>query len=183
MKLLRPSAGHRKGGFSLVEVMISSTIFLLVSGAVVTTLLVTTALNSTNRETMLAFEAAQSVVESLKVVEFGEVFARYNATAADDPAAGTSPGNGFAVEGLALQEGDADGFAGAVEFPGNGVELREDDFDEPLGMPRDLDGDGPPFDALNHALDSQILPVRVVVAWRGKNGPRTLELVTVLAEQ
>lgn len=170
-----------KQGFTLLELMISSTVFLLVAGAVVTALVVSSALNMTNRETALAARAAQSVIEELKATAVDEIFARYNATAADDPAGGTSPGGDFAVAGLAPQAGDADGFVGSIEFPGTGVALREDGDDAELGLPRDLDGDGV-VDAANHAGNYRILPVRVVIRWTGQNGKRTLELVTVLTE-
>jgi hypothetical protein len=161
--------------------MISSTVFLLVAGGVMTALVVSSALNMTNRETALASRAAQSMIEELKSTAFEEVFVRYNATTADDPA-GTSPGQDFAVAGLEPQKDDADGLAGSIEFPGTGATLREDVEDVELGMPRDLNGDGPPLDADDHADDYRILPVRIVVRWNGQNGARTFQLVTVLTE-
>jgi prepilin-type N-terminal cleavage/methylation domain-containing protein len=180
VRLARRGAA-RAQGFTLLELMISSTVFLLVAGAVVTALVVSSALNMTNRETALASRAAQSIVEELKATAFAEIFVRYNATAADDPAAGSSPGADFAAAGLSPQDGDADGFVGEIEFPGNGTELREDAADVELGMPRDLDGDSG-VDANDHAGDYRILPVRVVLRWGGQNGERTFELVTVLTD-
>jgi type II secretory pathway pseudopilin PulG len=178
----RPRAVAGRAAFTLLELLVSATIFMLVSGAVVTTLALSTALNRTNRETALAVRAAQSLLEELKgVEEFEEIYARYNATSDDDPAAGSSPGQGFAVAGLSARSDDADGFVGALEFPGTGKELLEDGEDAELGLPRDLDGDGL-VDAADHAGDYRILPVRVVVEWSGQNGARTLELVTVLTE-
>jgi prepilin-type N-terminal cleavage/methylation domain-containing protein len=170
-----------RGGFTLLEVMISSTVFLLVAGAVVTALVVSSALNMTNRETALASRAAQSIIEELKGTAFDEIFARFNATALDDPAAGTSPGDDFAVAGLDPQDGDADGFVGSIEFPGTGSTLLEEGDDVELGMPRDLDGLGG-VDANDHAGDYRILPVRSVIRWNGQNGARTFELVTVLTD-
>lgn len=167
-------------GFTLLELMISSTVFLLVAGAVVIALVISSALNMTNRETALASRAAQSVIEELKATAFDEIYARYNDTAADDPG-GTAPGSGFAVAGLAAQEGDADGFVGAIVFPGTGTALHEDGDDVELGLPRDLDGDGA-VDADDHAGDYRILPLRVVIRWNGQNGARTFELVTVLTD-
>jgi hypothetical protein len=46
-------------------------------------------------------------------------------------------------------------------------------------MPRDLDGDGV-VDALNHATNYVLLPVRVRVAWRGVSGARQLDFDTLL---
>jgi type II secretory pathway pseudopilin PulG len=166
-------------GFTLVEILISVTVFVLVAGAVVTTVVASNALNHTNRETVLAAQAAESLLEELKATDFAEVFARYNATAADDPAAGVSPGSTFTAAGLSARANDADGLVGSIEFPGDGVQLIEDVKDVELGMPRDLDRDGA-VDALDHAADYVILPVRVVLEWRGANGNRSLELVTVL---
>jgi len=175
----RLSAPGAERGFTVLELMISSTVFVLVAGAVVTALVVSNALNMTNRETAIASRAAQSMLEELKACTFAEIFKRYNGTAADNPAGGGSPGDDFAVKGLDLQEGDADGFAGSIEFPGTSTTLRENVVDAELGMPRDLNGDGA-IDAADHAANYRILPVRVVVRWNGQNGPRTFELVTVL---
>jgi prepilin-type N-terminal cleavage/methylation domain-containing protein len=175
-----PRGRGRRDGFSLLEVMISSTVFLIVAGAVVTTLVVSNALNMTGRETALASRGAQSILEELKATPFEEVFARYNVIPDDDPG-GTSPGANFAVTGLTPGSDDADGFVGAIEFPGGGQELHEDGEDAELGLPRDLDGDGA-VDDQDHAADYRILPVRVVISWNGQNGARTFELVTVLTE-
>lgn len=171
-----------RAGFSILEVLISATVFVLVAGAVVTTLVISSALNTTNRETMLASQAAQSALEDLKGVPFDQVFARYNATAVDDPAGVDSPGNAFQVRELDPLADDADGLVGSLEFPGDGVLLREDTADRELGLPRDLDGDGN-TDAADHAANYRILPVRATVEWRGKTGQRRLDLVTVLTER
>jgi type II secretory pathway pseudopilin PulG len=180
MKPRRPGRSP-ESGLTIIEVLVSATVFTLVSGAIVTTLVMSSALNSTNRETVLAAQAAQSAIEQLKVADFAEVFARYNATAADDPVAGVSPGRAFEVRGLSALAGDADGLVGVIEFPGDGLVLREDSVDAELGLPRDLNGDAA-VDAADHAADYRILPVRAVVEWRGKTGDRRLELVTVLSE-
>ncbi len=177
------SAGSSRGraGFSMLELMVSLSVFVLVAGAVVTTLTASTALNSTNRETILATHAAESALETLKGTAFDQVFARYNATAADDPVGpDPSPGAVFAVNGLSVQKDDGDGFAGEILFPGDGIQLLENVDDLELGMPRDLNGDG--IDAADHAGNYRILPVRVVVQWRGRTGERRIELVTVLSE-
>jgi len=173
------AARTRSGGFSIVEILISATVFLLVSGAVVTTLVASSALNLTNRETVLAAQAAESMIEELKSAPFDEVFARYNDTKGDDPATGVSPGIGFAVAGLNARADDADAMVGSIAFPGDGVELREDGADVDLGLPRDLDRDGA-VDDQDKAASYRILPVRVRLDWRGANGNRSLELLTVL---
>jgi type II secretory pathway pseudopilin PulG len=175
------AARKRSAGFSIVEILISATVFMLVSGAVVTTLVASSALNHTNRETVLAAQAAESMIEELKSTPFAEVFARYNDTKDDDPGTGASPGIAFAVAGLAAQADDADGIVGTIAFPGDGVVLREDADDAELGLPRDLDRDGA-VDDQDKAASYRILPVRVRLEWRGANGNRALELVTVLTQ-
>jgi hypothetical protein len=177
------AAGRRRAsaGFSIVEILIAATVFMLVSGAVVTTLVASNALNATNRETVLAAQAAESLVEELKSTPFNEVFARYNSTVDDDPAVGASPGYGFAVAGLSPRTDDPDGIVGQIDFPGDGVELREDIADADLGLPRDMDRDGV-VDDQDKAASYRILPVRVTLAWNGPNGNRTFQLVTVLTQ-
>jgi hypothetical protein len=145
------------------------------------------ALNNVNRETSLAQQAARLMMESVRSTEFDDLFATYNAQGSDDPTgAGSAPGPNFAVAGLSAQPGDADGMAGAVVFPtvsvGANDQLREDVVDANLGMPRDLNSDGV-VDAANHAGDYTVLPVRVLVSWRGFSGPRTLALESILAER
>ena len=175
-------SAHGRAGFTLLELLVSATVFMLVAGAVGTTIALSTALGRTNRETALAARAAQSLLEELKgAAEFGELYARYNATSGDDPAGGTSPGWDFAVRGLQPRSDDGDGFVGRVEFPGTGKELLEDGDDDELGLPRDLDGDGA-IDGVDHAGDYRILPVRVVIEWEGQKRARSLALVTVLTE-
>lgn len=173
--------GRARAGFTVLELMISSTVFLLVAGAVVTTLVVSSALNMTGRETALASRGAQSIIEELKASTFAEIFARYNTNSGDDPAGGTSPGANFAVAGLTPAPDDEDGFVGTIQFPGTGKELHEDGEDAELGLPRDIDGDGA-VDGEDHASDYRILPVRIAISWTGQNGARTFELVTVLTE-
>lgn len=169
----RPRSGC--AGLSLVEILFASSIFAVAAGATTYTLVKTSILSRNTRETSRALEAAQGTLERLKGEEFDLVFARFNATVADD--AGTSPGNDFAVAGLDARPGDADGFVGEILFPGDGVNLDETVIDRDLGMPRDLNGDD---DALDTGTDYAILPVRVRVQWRGPAGDRSIELCTTL---
>lgn len=143
------------------------------------------ALNRVNNETALAEAAVRRAMERVRGAQFDQAFALFNADPNDDPAgAGTAPGNNFDVTGLDALPGDVDGRAGEITFPtidvAGDLQLREDKVDAALGMPRDLNGDT--FqDALDHAADYRILPVRVRVAWRGVSGPRTLTVETMLS--
>jgi len=177
-----PSASRRarRAGFTLVEVMVTMVVLVFGIGAVVTTLVMTTSLGKTNRESNIAATAARGAVEAMKATEFEEIFARFNANPADDPdGPGTAVGNTFMVPGLNVDPTDPDGIQGEILFVGNGVQLREDVVDVELGMPRDLNKDAV-IDALDHKDDYWVLPVRVRVAWTGETGSTSLEYSTVL---
>lgn len=178
----------RRAGFSLLEIAVATVLLMIAIGGLSGVLVASVRLNQTNRETALALSAARQAVETLQAEPFREVFARYNTDPGDDPAgAGTAPGPGFAVVGLTAQLDDLDGWVGEYEFPvapgiGTSVELREDFVDANLGMPRDLNGDGV-VDALNHAGDYRLLPVRVRLRWRGVNGEREFTVETFLGNR
>ena len=176
-----------RAGFTLLEVMVAAVVLAVgvasVSGAMVSAI----ALNNVNRETSLAQQAARMMIETVRATNFGDTFETFNLSPFDDPLGPASAaGQNFAVAGLSPQPGDADNMAGQIVFPtvvAGAVDfLREDVVDADLGMPRDLNADGL-IDALNHANDYQILPVRVRVAWRGFSGNRALELESVLVER
>ena len=95
-----------------------------------------------------------------------------------------APGANFAVPELNGLPGDADGLCGRVIFPtqlvGAVEQLREDVIDAELGMPKDLNGDAGVIDALDHAANYRLLPVRVRVEWQGAIGPRRVDIQTIL---
>jgi len=170
-------------GFSLVELLIAVTVLTVAVTGFSSSVLSSLVLNRMNRETDVAQQAARRMLEELQGEEFDQIFACYNAQAGDYAGAGVESGAGFAVAGLDLQDGDADGLVGRIEFPVVDVfgveELREDVVDAGLGMPRDLDGlNG--VDGFDHATDYQLLPVRVVIEWEGVRGNRRIALETVL---
>ncbi len=138
-------------------------------------------LSQANRETDQAVGAALSAVDQVRSVPFAEAFVRFNATTGDD-LAGSCPGNAFEVPGLEAVPGDADGLAGEILFPGNGIALLENGADPQLGMPRDLSGDEA-TDAADHKADYVVLPMLVRVEWQGASGPRRVEIVTTLARE
>lgn len=178
----RPARPRRSGGFSLVEITVLMAVFSIGFGALAMTLISSTSLRESNRETALAVEAAQSAIERVRGEVFDRAFASFNADPADDPGgAGTAPGNLFAVRGLNVRRGDADGFVGEIIFPGDGFELREDAVDDALGMPRDLTADAV-VENVDVADRYTILPLRVRIEWTGASGDRFLEVVTSIAE-
>lgn len=131
-----------------------------------------------------AVAAAEELLEALRDVPVGEVFARYNATEVDDPALGTSPGPAFDVPGLRAPEDAEDGLPGRVLFPvqpaaGGELELREDLEAVRFGLPYDLDGDGA-VESADVASTYRLLPVAVRVRWRAQRGVQEIELRTWL---
>ncbi len=166
---------------TLVEILMSMIVLLVAVGGMLGSFSSFAVLGETSREKSLAMLAAQRVLEQMQLEDFDEVFVRFNSTAADDPAAGNSPGPDFDVPGLKTQEGDADGFVGQVLFPEDPAVpgmLRENLNDPGFGMPRDLNGDGV-ADGDNQATSYAALPVRVVIQWRGTSN-NSFELQTVL---
>lgn len=178
----RARRGHGNGGFTLLEVLLTFSIFGIAMAGLTSSQLAAIALCHSNRETSTALDAAQSTLEAIQDEDdFAEIYARWNATQGDDPGAGASPGNAFDVRGLEALSDDPDGRVGEVVFPGDGKKLTENDSDRLLGMPRDLNFDDKQ-DGSDHSGDYRILPVLVRVRWRGPSGAQQLELVGTLAQ-
>ena len=165
----------------MIEIAVAIAVLAIVGASTSALLATSTSSSERNREAALAYEAVQGMLDELQACPRAEVFSRYNATVADDPAAGDSPGNAFDVQGLAPIAIDPDGRVGLIEFPGNGVQLLETYVDRDLGCPRDLNGDGD-MDLLpiDHSLDYVALPVRVTVTYRTGARGRTVSFVTML---
>jgi len=176
----RTAANAVRGGYALVELAVAVMVVTITLGAVCSSLLTTVSLSRTNHQTTVGLDAARSRIEAMRGEVFEEIFLRYNATTADDPAFGASPGSTFDVRGLTVRNVDPDGFVGQIAFPGDGVTLREDWNDPELGMPRDLNGDGV-IDGLDHAGDYTVLPVRVTLQWLGPGTSQRVDVVTTLS--
>lgn len=179
-----PAAARRRGGFTLLEVMVAALVLTVAVVSSLGSMVTSYALNRTNRETSIAEDAARRILEEVRSVPFAEAFAIYNADASDDGGLTVAArGPNFAVRGLEAAANDPDGLCARVMFPSQvvgGVEqLREDVVDPELGMPQDLNGDGP-VDAANHSNAYVLLPVRVRIEWRGAAGRRTLDLNSIV---
>jgi len=167
-------------GFTLVELLVVVTIMTLALGEVTRSMLTISKLEPISRESDLALQAAATQIDTMRALPFATLFSRFNSNPADDPgAAGTAPGNSFSVTGLDVRVGDIDGMTGRIEFPVAGLELREDVDDVELGLPRDLNLDGM-TDALDHANDYAILPVRIVIEWSSNGRDRQIQLMTTM---
>lgn len=182
MRSRAPRAPARRRGFSLLEVCMAVVTLTVMLVSLTGSIVAGDRLQHVNRESAWAEAAARRVVETMRGVPFDTLFARYNDTAADDPAGLTSPGAHFAVDGLRALPGDADGFVGRIRFPVDDAApavLRENIANAALAMPADLNGDAV-IDAADHAADYTLLPVQVEVQWTGKLGARSLVVETVL---
>lgn len=170
----------RRGGFTLVEVMVSSLVLVIGALGLLASVTAADRMVESSRQTRTAFDAARAVCEDMRSRSLSEVFAAYNATTVDDPSGATAPGVDFDVRGLSATLDDADGRVGEVHFPSaDGLTLREDVVDRNLGMPRDLDGDGAVETGAMLAAPL-VLPVTIRVRWRGPRGPQVVELHRVL---
>lgn len=176
---------HGNAGFGLVEVMIALSVLTIALMAFGHAIIMSIRAGQMQREQGVARDAARQIIERMQAETFSEVFARYNATAVDDPVDGNLFAGGFDVPGLQPQAGDADGLAGQILFPtadlaGGALALREDVNDQRFGTPRDLNADGV-VDALDHSGDYRLLPVVVRIEWRGQAGNSSQEFRTFLA--
>lgn len=178
----RPKRFHARAGLTVVELLMALIVMLVAVGGMLGSISSFVVLGDSAHEKTLALLEAQLTLERMQGENFRQVFARFNATTADDPAGPVSPGADFAVAGLAPRPDDADGLVGRILFPtppGAPDSLREDAVDAEFGFPRDLNGDGV-IDAAEHSGDYVVLPVRILIEWRGNAGNRVVELQTVL---
>jgi type II secretory pathway pseudopilin PulG len=174
---MRPSP---RRGMTMVELAVALSVMIIGGGAAMYGLICVSVLARVQSEHANAFQAARNVLEALQSEDFPTAFARFNATTADDPAIGASPGNAFDAAGLDARPGDLDGRVGSIEFPGDGVQLLENVIDAELGMPRDLGG-APGVDPNDHAPDYALLPVLLRVQWRGAGGIQQVTLAATLS--
>lgn len=174
----------------MIEVVIAMPVVLIALGMLVQMMTTGGGLREAGREEAIASTAAQIVIEEMRNEDFAQLLALYNADPLDDPGGpGTAPGHVFDVNELTGVDLNAPGLIGEVIMPtwnaGSVVapnwQIREDMVHPGLGMPRDLNGDAV-VDDLDHAVDYTLLPVMIILRWRGSLGPREYQLTTILAE-
>lgn len=168
--LLRTLPRRSRAGMTLLDVLMAISVLAVAVGLTSVTISSSARYAKGARETVVAYEAAESMMAELESRDFATVFADFNGTTADDGA--DSPGQHFVVDGLDARPEDVDGFAGRVLFPTTAMApavLREN-LDDPLfGLPADLDADGA-IDGTDKAATYRILPVRIEVEWLGQQG-------------
>jgi type II secretory pathway pseudopilin PulG len=170
-----------RNGMTLLEIIIALGVVVVAILGIMSALVAASRTDESTAEQVRALNACRTMIETMKQTTFNEIYRRYNSTPGDDPGgAGTSPGPNFDVPGLRAQPGDADGFAGQILFPEVGNVLDETFVDGRMGMfaPKDLNGDNDATDV--NVTNYMILPVRVVVDWRGAGGNTHMELTTYL---
>lgn len=186
----RHRAGPRargRGGLSLVELVAAFSVLSVAFLIYVQTDLLLRRERSAQREVAIAAAAAQRMIETMRSEPFETLYARYDSSPFDDPGGpGTAPGPCFAVSGLQPVSGALRGMAGFIHLPERETSRRvwkllENDVRPDLGLPRDLDGDSI-VDGEDHTDDYVLLPVRVVVDWQSRLGPRHFEITTTLCE-
>jgi type II secretory pathway pseudopilin PulG len=168
--------------------MVAVVVLVLAIVGIVGSMLSSMALTRVNRETAIAQQAARRMIEEITGTPTSQAFVVYNGNpndAQDQALELGDIGPNFAVQGLQAQDGDPDGMCGRIVFPvvnvGGFEQLREDVVDAGLGMPRDLDNDGVELELDDMSDSYVVLPVRVLVEWRGVSGNRQIELETMMS--
>lgn len=165
---------------TMVEIAFTMVVITVAVGATLRSISSFVVLSDGAWERSLAIDAAETTLERMRTEDFDQLFVRYNAEPADDPPG--APGPDFDVAGLDPQTGDPDGRVGRILFPvaaaAPGV-LLEDRVDPDFALPRDLDADDV-IDGVDHSGNYELLPVRILIQWRGRSGNRTYEIETVL---
>jgi hypothetical protein len=176
------TGGRGDAGMTLIEIIIGLAVVVVAILGIMSALVAASRMDEATAEQVRALNACRTMIETMKQVPFAEVWRQFNSNPADDPlGAGTAPGCNFAIAGLRAQPGDVDGRPGQILFPELLGNLSETVIEARLGMPvaKDLNGDGDAFD-VNVNASYLILPVRVVVDWRGATGNIHMEMTTFL---
>jgi type II secretory pathway pseudopilin PulG len=160
-------ARKARAAFTLIELAIATSILMIGIVSVLSASSQMHSLRKVNRERTLAQNALRSLTERMHASAHGF---------ADEPDWATrllatygpngSHGDTFAIEGLAPLEGQTD--VGRIVI---GTDETDTDaaFGADVGLPRDLNGDGDATDG-DVSGNARLLPVILVLRWRGENG-------------
>lgn len=165
---------------TLMEVMVSVLILTVAVQILSSILSASISYTTMKEERGLAIQGAMNVIEEMHATPFPDIFVCFNQAPGDDPdGAGTAHGHQFDVPGLDPVDGQQ--FVGTIRMPEFRGTFKETIEDDTLGMPRDVNGDFL-LDDDDHADDYLILPVEVIVRWKGRYGDRSLSVGTQLAD-
>lgn len=169
-RLPRPHPSAR-AGFTLVELSVGVAILTIGTLAMLTTVVASQKLETSNRERLLARMAAQSAVRDVQIT------ARAVATeqgledwGTNFQAALAAPNDWLPVDGLQPWESLQNVCQVIVV---NDETASDDDLGFELGMPRDLNGDGDSEDVAVTG-DARLFPVLVRICWETPAGQREL---------
>jgi hypothetical protein len=168
---MRPSINRTSGGFTLVEVVVALATITLALVGLIGAMAVSSEQEALAGDMSVALDAARAESELLaSTPTFTAIYAQF----------AVPPLNTFNVPGLVPPDGWA--ACGKVIFPTIGPDLREDAVFPALGMPRDLNGDGV-ISATPVNKGYMILPVRILVGFKGSYGTSTVTLDCLLSNR
>lgn len=165
-----PTPRAAEAGISLLEVLIAVAVMTLGFLALAQTLITTHSLRQNSDDRRALFSAFRIVGEEIRGVseqarEAGGAWSQA-VVAALQP--GGLLGNVFDVRGLEPPAGRANVGSIRVVLDETATDA---DLGVPLGMPRDLDGDGR-ADVTDVSTDASMLPVVVTMSWRSQGEVR-----------
>ena len=163
---------RRGSGFTLFEIAITIAILILAVASTSAATISLSALRRENRESAIAQDAARVLADRVLALGRGRSGSTggWARDVTDLVCTPNSLGVAFDVPGLEPLEGMA--HVGSITFIVD--ETRTDlELGVPLGMPRDLDGDG--FtDGTNVLSTARLLPAIIELRWQGVRGEQRL---------
>lgn len=163
-----------RGGIALLETSVLIAAIALVAVTIMKAFQARWTAAQADRELSLARAALASKAAAMEAIPFDKLFRCFNPLPHDDPEGPfTAPGSWFEAPGLE----SAGPQPGRIEFPVDSIGQLKESLSVPwAGMPRDLNGDRV-IDTADRSGDYRLLPVRLVVEWRGALGTRRIEQV------
>lgn len=165
------AARRARGGFTLIELAIAISIFMIGMVSVVSATTRMHSLRRQNRERTLAQNAVRSMSERVQARSYelaaDESTWSENLLALYGPEG--SAGETFDVEGLDPSPGNAT--VGALSLIVDETQI-DAVLGLQLGLPRDLNGDGDALDT-NVSADAVLLPCTVTLDWSSHTGEQT----------
>lgn len=157
-------------GFSLLESVIGMSVVVIGLMAMTSTSLVVHSLEESDKARRLAGDALQAVIEEVHAVSTAAVEDEdgWAATLLESYGAGGDPGTTFPVPDLTPWEGEAE--VGSIQVVTDET-LGDRELGAPIGMPRDLNGDGLVTDN-DVSGNANLLPAVVRLRWTGESGDR-----------